>query len=145
MDFFNWRTDKMRCLTEAAFSSIEFESRWTVEWQPGGRYPLASVSGQLTVLHASVVEKPTTCQVVGFRAQLATHRPRRVAHFDCLEIFRNHSNVSIQLVLVATLCHIIVVNITVFVLIITAKIKSCLIRVIPLMKHISLITLTMVV
>ena len=92
-------------LTETSSSSIEFESRWTVEWQTSSCHPLAGVRGQLTLLQASVVEKPAAFQVVGFRAQMTTHQPCRVAHFDCIETSRNHSNVSVQHVLVTNICH----------------------------------------
>ena len=54
---------------------------------------------------ASIVEKPATRQVVGFRAQSTTHCSRRITHFDCLEIVRNHSNVVVQQVLVTSVCH----------------------------------------
>jgi len=98
------KTEK-RSLTDAAQPSIEFEPRRTVEGKTSSRHPLASVRGQFTCLSVSVVEKPAACQVVGFRAQFTAYRSRCVTHFDCLEIFRNHSNVFVQHVRVTTLYH----------------------------------------
>ena len=92
--------------TETSSSSIEFESWWAVEWETSGCHPLAIVRGQLTFLQASIVEKPAACLVVGFRAQLTTHRPCGFAHFDYSETSRNHSNVFIQHVLVTSICRI---------------------------------------
>ena len=52
-----------------------------------------------------VVQEPTACQVVGFRAQSAAHRSRGVAHLDWVETIRNHFNVFVQQVLVTSVCH----------------------------------------
>ena len=95
--------EKTGYLTETAYSSIELESRGTVERWSISRHPLSSVRGHFTRLKASIVEKPATRQIVGFRTQSTTHIPRRIAHFDFREIFRYNSNVFIQQVLFATL------------------------------------------
>jgi len=97
--------NRILSLTETTYSSIELESRRTVEHLTIGRHPLSCVRRQLTRLMASIVEKPATRQVVGFRAQSTTHCSRRITHFDCLEVVRNHSNVFVKHVLVATFCH----------------------------------------
>ena len=91
-------------LTEAAYSSIELEPGGTVERQSIGGDPLAGVGRQLAALKTSVVEKPAARQVVRLRAQTTTHCPGRVSHFDDVKHVRNHSNLIVQQVLVASFC-----------------------------------------
>jgi len=62
-----------RSLTQAAYSSIELESRGTVERWTISRHPLSSVRGQFTHLKASIVEKPAARQIIGLRAQSTAH------------------------------------------------------------------------
>jgi len=90
-----------RLLTEEAYSSIKFKARRTVGHLIICYPQLSGVRGQLTRLMTSVVQKPATRQVVGFRAQLTTHCSRRIAHFDRLQIRRNRFNVFVQYVGIA--------------------------------------------
>jgi len=94
-----------RSLTETAYSSIKFKARRTVGHLTIDHHPLSRVRGQLTRLMASIVEKPATRQVVGFRAQSTTHCSRRITHFDRFELFWNQFDVFVQHVLFAIFCH----------------------------------------
>jgi len=95
----------MIVLTDVALSSIEFESRWTVENATFGCDPLSSVGRQLTVLFVSVVEKPAAREVVRFGAESTTHWSCRVANDDSIEFSRNQADTFIQHVLVHRICY----------------------------------------